>query len=802
MYARAALAEGIALAVGLLATTPAGAVIARPTPLQGVLEATPVIFMARVESLDSSRPAMTLVAGEALKGKVSLARVPVTLRGDTTARRAGQVPQLLKRLAPGLPLVVFVSSQRDRSCTAFAYTNGTWFQMTGTQTADGPRWSLTHCEPCLRSTFKGPTADLRQVIIDVLAGKARAPALDLKEKPGLGPEVEKPAQEHRKPEAGPAPDEPGRRASLPGGPVFAIIPSILVGGPLALLAMLFPVLFGGLALVMRRWLAVLSVLSLNSTLYLVHRWLVPSSVGLWWTTPVALWLAMTAITLAGLLWAWRRHLNPKELQAPRRWELLVLTAGSIACLAVVALRLPHAPAQLAVGGKAVWAMAGGLWLATLHAGYLRFVAARRPDARPGLPGEGVFLWAMLGVGVGLAVTFREDAPAGAVVEESGGPVRVVWRFRPPAERCWFASSPLVHGERVYIGAIMPNVFRPGGALYCLDRATGTLVWSFNDHGHIKDVFSSPCVAGGRLYVGEGLHQHQGCKLYCLDVAAGTKRWAFTTASHTESSPCVVDGRVCFGAGDDGLYCLDAADATVRWHLQGLHVDANPLVAGRRVYGGSGAGDIYKETAVFCLDAVTGQELWRVPTELPVWAMPALQDGRLYVGLGNGNFVDSAAEPGGAVLCVAADSGKRLWRCDARDGVLGRVAADAAGVYFASRDGYCYCADARDGVVRWKTHLGGPIVASPALGAGPRGTEAVYVISSGGRLVRLHPATGQGVWSFDVAADAGQDAQTFSSPAVVPAGEHGRRRIFFGCGLDGFTHGLVYCVEDRAGDHGP
>ena len=79
-------------------------------------------------------------------------------------------------------------------------------------------------------------------------------------------------------------------------------------------------------------------------------------------------------------------------------------------------------------------------------------------------------------------------------------------------------------------------------------------WAFNDdnsHG-MKPVFSTPCFADGRLYVGEGFHEHSACKLYCLSADKGDLLWEKKTAGHTESSPCAAEGRVFFGAGDDGL----------------------------------------------------------------------------------------------------------------------------------------------------------------------------------------------------------------------------------------------------------
>ena len=597
------------------------------------------------------------------------------------------MPLILKRVAPKLPLVLFVL-QRDKKYTAFAYSNGTWFQMIGVESDGMVRWSFTHGEPYLRKTFKGGTAELKQVLLDSLSGKKKPPEPDTKEKPGFGPEVE-------------AEKKTGRRSTVAGDPLFAVIPTVLVGGPLAILAMLFPAVFGGLILVLRRWMVALSVLSLNSTLYLVHDWCGRWLAGSWWGTPPALWLTMTVVTLLGLLWAWRRHLafitaesgtQPVAIPSlppftsstgmtteaaaakasatgggPGRVELITLGVLSVACLWIVAFALPRSLAQLDLWGKTLLTFSAGLWMATLHAFFRRGVASWWGETKPGLPGEGVLLWTMLLAGIGFSTTLLSESSGGGVTEDEGGPYRVAWRFRPPVDRCWMASSPVVDGDRVYIGVVFPSAFKGSGAVYCVDRKTGKEMWMFNEGGDMKDVFSSPCLADGRLYIGEGFHQHADCKLYCLDAATGAKLWDFATGSHTESTPCVAAGKVYFGAGDDGLYCLDAATGKEQWHLKGLHVDANPLVIGNRLYGGSGIGDAYKETVLFCLDADTGKEHWRMPTDLPVWGMAAVLDEHIYAGIGNGNFQMSADKPAGAVLCLETATGKRslALRCPGR-----------------------------------------------------------------------------------------------------------------------------------------
>ncbi len=754
------------LAAMLFATSSAWAVITRLTPLSDVLQDTPLIFMARFEKIDPAARTMTLVVDEGLKGKVSFARMRVALLGEDKPDGP-----LRKRLAPKLSLVVF-ASPRGPDLVAFAYTNGSWFQMTGAQTDHGLRWKLGHSEPYLHKTFHGSTAQLRQVIIDVLADKIKAPAPDPQEKPGLGLEVEAPPQ----------PKEPEGETSLSlyMGPVFAVIPSVLIGGPLAILAMIVPVLCGALMLRLWPWKAALLVLSLDSTLCLIQQWLAPA-----WATPQAVWWVMAILTGAGFVWAWRRHRPQEPVQSPGAWETAILAAASLICVTLAART-----ALVSVGSKAIGALAGGLSVATLHALYRSFIRTHQRTPRAGFPTEAVFLGAMVLVAIGMSATFTQPTPAAE-------PVSVVWRFTPAGEKGWFASSPRVGSDQVWIGAALSNFFHPSGAVYGLDRASGALLWSFTDEGKMKPVFSSPCVADGRLYIGEGFHQDSDCKLYCLDAVTGKKLWDFQTHSHVESSAWVVNRRVYFGAGDDGLYCLDAAGGALKWHHQGLHVDASPLVMDGRVYGGSGIGEVCKETAVFCLDAASGRELWRLPTEQPVWAMPALHTGRLSVALGNGNFLQSAPHPAGGVLCIEPRSGRRIWSCEARDGVLSRVAADRECIYFVSRDAHCYCADAEDGAVHWKVDLHEPIVAAPALGVGPHGTEAVYVAGTRGRLVRLDAATGQVRWSFSIAQDTAEEAQVYSSPTVLPIGRDGGRRICLGCGLDGGRGGWVYCIEDNA-----
>jgi hypothetical protein len=177
------------LLIALIATPALFAVITALLPLQDVVRGSQYIVYAKVEKLYPDKLAMLLSVTEDLKGKIPFRKLPVDLKGDSEAGKLKHVPQLLKRLADDLPILLFVED-KSKKLTALAYTNGTWMQFVGDKTgADTAVWSLTHGEPYLRRTYKGPTSDLRQTIIDVLAGKRRAPAIDNQEAPGFGPEI-------------------------------------------------------------------------------------------------------------------------------------------------------------------------------------------------------------------------------------------------------------------------------------------------------------------------------------------------------------------------------------------------------------------------------------------------------------------------------------------------------------------------------------------------------------------------------------------------------------------------------------
>jgi outer membrane protein assembly factor BamB len=369
---------------------------------------------------------------------------------------------------------------------------------------------------------------------------------------------------------------------------------------------------------------------------------------------------------------------------------------------------------------------------------------------------------------------------------------IVWRFqttRPGA----IVSSPMLDNGRVYIGVIRDHGFSPQGVVVAVDDASeGKLVWDFDDGGKMIHMYSSPRIADGRLYIGEGMHANGDCKLYCLDVANGKKLWSFGATSHIESTPCIADGRVVFGAGDDGVYAGDAKSGEKLWQFnEAVHVDGSPAAAGGKVYFASAVSRRHKITRLVCLDAVTGKSDWQLPTDLPCWSPPAIDAGQLFVTLGNGRLTASDPMPAGEILCVDIATHKRLWSRSVPDGIMAGPAVGAEHVYIGCRDGRVYAVNRGDGAIAWSYDAGSPVVTQPALLDG-----RLYIAASAGRVICLDAADGAERDVFDLTSDAGTSVRLWSSPSVraEPDGWH---RVYVGAELrypDQHSDAVLYCLR--------
>ena len=191
----------------------------------------------------------------------------------------------------------------------------------------------------------------------------------------------------------------------------------------------------------------------------------------------------------------------------------------------------------------------------------------------------------------------------------------------------FLSSPTVVNGAVYFGSGDNNI-------YAIDAASGALCWKFQT-GNV--VHSSPAVVDGRIYIGSF-----DSYFYALDAATGSLIWKFKTGDDNQAhlmtgipgSAAVAHGLVYFGCRDANLYALDAKTGDLRWKYSasGSWIISSPAVLNGRIFVTT--SDSLKFLA---LDALTGAEIYSLPTNIYGFSSPALAGGHAYFGTFDGKL---------------------------------------------------------------------------------------------------------------------------------------------------------------------
>ena len=84
----------------------------------------------------------------------------------------------------------------------------------------------------------------------------------------------------------------------------------------------------------------------------------------------------------------------------------------------------------------------------------------------------------------------------------------------------------------------------------LDLQSKKLLWKYTPTDRQFPFYSSPSIAGGRVFVGS----NDG-RVYGLDLASGTKVWEYEAASPVTSSPAVAKGKVVVATADGQVICF-------------------------------------------------------------------------------------------------------------------------------------------------------------------------------------------------------------------------------------------------------
>ena len=786
---------------------PVRAVITANTPLKQVVDGAPLIFVAKVQEILPDKPAMVLKQDENLKGEANFGRMPINLTGDAEATKGKHTQVVLDRVEKDLPIVVIVAAKKGKNYSAFGYTNGTWFQMEGrAEQQDGKdvvRWSLRHCEPYLRRTFKGTTADLKTIIIDAVKNKKEPPLPNEKEEPGFGDPIKKAQLE--------------RNNSRGVGTLIGVIQLPFIG-LIAALAALFPTVFGGLALMMKRWLVLMSVASVVSIVYFLHlefprgiRWTGITSAG-------TLWIACAILTSIGALWSARRYrlavsrgkaeeMQPRKLDRIGMSVLIALGLGGICFGAFIEKESLLVSPWSAIAICLASVLAGAVYV------FLAYFRSREIDeevveselkpagkqwatASDGKPEEMQGLVNDLNSG---DTDKRQSARKNLENDpskrpETGNQPATVKKANSDGKNdlaqhaAKFETRPLsLSAETVmlwaavfacaYLGALetgrasvhQTGVTRGDAEVVASKELTRnpTLtpepLWVFKPKEN-GEILSSPCITPDHVVVSvfhnEGLSQFG--RVYALDPTDGKEVWRFPNDADPNSeeemlpvfcSPVFADGRIYIGEGfhkneNCRMLCLEEATGKKLWEFKTKsHTESTPAVADGIVVFGAGNDGIY------VLDAMTGEEVWHYTGEqnlqvkgLHVDANPVIADGLIYASSGY-----SRTHQVNRIFCLDPKTKTEVWGERVEQSAYGSPAVFDGKVYFTTgnstfsehRDparGCVYCRDAKTGKVEWDAVLPETVICRPAVDR-----EHVYVGCWDGNCYALNRKDGKQKW---------------------------------------------------------
>ena len=146
---------------------------------------------------------------------------------------------------------------------------------------------------------------------------------------------------------------------------------------------------------------------------------------------------------------------------------------------------------------------------------------------------------------------------------------------------YIAASAALAGGRAFVGHY-------NNQLVCANLDTHLIEWSYGDQDNGAPFFSCPAVTADRVLAGA----RDNC-LHCIDRRTGTNLWTFRAQGDVDSSPVVCGDAVIVGSNDGRLYIVNLSNGALRWRYEiGKPISASPAVAGGMIVIGAEDGRVY------------------------------------------------------------------------------------------------------------------------------------------------------------------------------------------------------------------
>ena len=445
-------------------------------------------------------------------------------------------------------------------------------------------------------------------------------------------------------------------------------------------------------------------------------------------------------------------------------------------------------------------------------------------------------------------TYRGNAQRTASDGQPGPATpKVLWTLK---SKDHYIASPVPHGNRLYVSGL--GAFNLGNfACLSADPAAKTrTLWSKTTPYLKLPTVSSPGVFKDYLIFGDGMHQTNGALLYCLEAKEGAPIWRHPVPGdlvHLEGSPTILDGKAYIGGGAAGVLCVEIDRATLAGKTHDLpalqkimaqgwkdlqakyeidkkkdpmfamppsedqlpkadpkrvweqgkdkwHVDAPVTVIGDKVLAASAFLDNEKlgDRALFCLNAKTGDIVWRAPLKLNPWGgASVLGDTVVISGSSIGYDVNVLKGAKGFIAAYNLKDGSLKWHKDITGGVVACAALSGNSAVVTATDGKVRAFDIATGDRQWLYDAKMPLFAPVAIAG-----SAVYAGDLKGVIHAIDLKSGLESWKLDLGAH-----KEVRAPGMVYGGPvvQGGRLYVATCNLQGPYAGketVVVCVGEK------
>jgi outer membrane protein assembly factor BamB len=300
--------------------------------------------------------------------------------------------------------------------------------------------------------------------------------------------------------------------------------------------------------------------------------------------------------------------------------------------------------------------------------------------------------------------------------------------------------PALDSKRIY-------VCLAGGRVVCLNRESGSLVWS-SDLGGI--ISGSIAVGEKALYIATHLiaedRSEVGASLRAVDKETGLTLWVKDYSRAFTSPLTLVNERIYAGSADGAFYALSAVTGEVIWKVATQDVVRGPALVGERsvYFGGDDGG-------VRAVDAETGREVWKFQTGGRVPGRPCEDEQALYVGSADGYLYS-----------IEKATGKQRWKARTGAAIEASPVIAQGLVIVGSFDNFVYCFGSSNGNRVWKRRLNGRVSAAAII----EGDSLLIAPLRGNQVAMLMVADGQPVNYFRLEPEQELVAQPLLSDGAV------------------------------------